>query len=243
MKQDTNILAELETEAPVLVSIGKKMPYTLPHGYFDSLSKAVMAQISADTLPKISAPFTVPQDYFTNLSSHVLAAISNELTSKNEVIEELEAIAPILNTIDKTNIYTLPKAYFTKFEVNINGATSTAKVVSMSSFKRKMLYVAAACVIGLMAVSAFIFTKNSEKIDYAAYKQIDVNSTINKISNEELVNYLENVNSITNSNAVTTIDVKLPDIQEHIQSVSDEELKQYLKETDVPSSEEYQLGI
>jgi hypothetical protein len=57
------------------------------------------------------------------------------------------------------------------------------------------------------------------------------------------VNYLENVNSITNSNAVTTIDVKLPDIQDHIQSVSDEELKQYLKETDVPLSEEQQLGI
>lgn len=243
MKQDTNILAELETVAPTLATTNKSMPYALPNGYFNDLSEAVAGQISADSLPKVAAPFTVPQDYFNTISTNVLAAITNEATSKNEIIEELEAIAPILITIDKANIYTVPEAYFETFKANINDATSTAKVVSISSFKRRMLYVAAACVIGLMAVSAFIFTKNSEKIDYAAYKQIDVNSTINNISNEELVNYLENVNSITNSNAVTTIDVKLPDIQEHIQSVSDEELKQYLKESDVPSSEEYQLGI
>ncbi|MDI9364071.1 MAG: hypothetical protein QM541_03900 [Flavobacterium sp.] len=243
MKQDTNILAALKTVAPTLATINNTMPYALPSGYFDGLSEAITAQISANNLPKIELPFTVPQHYFASLNSNVLAAIAKEATNKNEAIEELETIAPLLNTIGKTNIYTLPKAYFTTFNTNLFDAIFTAKVVSISLFKRKMLYVAAACVIGIMAISAFIFTNNIEKIDYAAYKQIDVNSTINKISNDELVNYLENVNAITNANTVTSIDVKLPDIQEHIQLVSDEELKQYLKETDVPSSEEYLLGI
>ena len=73
--------------------------------------------------------------------------------------------------------------------------------------------------------------------------QIDINSNIDKISSEELLNYLENVNSITNSNALTTIDIKLPELQDHIQSIPDEELKEYLKEADLPSSEEQQLGI
>lgn len=243
MKQDPNILAELESVASTLATTNKSMPYALPSGYFDRLSEAVMTQISIDNLPKVAAPFTVPQDYFTSLSSNVLETIAKEVTGKNEVIEELEAIAPVLNNIDKSNIYTLPKTYFTTFTANISDAISTAKVMSISSFKRKMLYVAAACVIGLMAVGAFIFTKNSEKIDYAAYKKIDVNTTINTISNEELINYLENVNSITNSNSLTTIDVKLPDINDHIETIPEEELKQYLKEVDVPVNEEQQLGI
>jgi len=243
MKQDFNILAELEAVAPTLAITNKSMPYTLPNGYFDSFSEAVMTQISIDNLPKVAAQFTVPQDYFASLSSNVLNAIAKEVTGKNEVIEELEAIAPILNAIERTNIYTVPETYFTTFAANINNVISTSKVVPISSFKRKMLYVAAACVIGIMAVSAFIFTKNSEKIDYAAYKQIDVNSTINTISNEELLNYLENVNPITNSNALTTIDVKLVDIQDHIETIPEEELRQYLKEVEVPVSDDYQLGI
>jgi len=243
MKQDTNILAELETVAPTLAITNKSMPYALPNGYFNGLSEAIAGQISADNLPKVAAPFTVPQDYFNTISTNVLAAITNEATSKNEIIEELEAIAPILNTIGKTNIYALPETYFATFSVSNFDATSSAKVVFLSSLKRKMLYIAAACVIGIMAVSAFILTKSTEKIDYAAYKKIDINSNIDKISNEELLNYLENVNSITNSNPLTTIDVKLPELQDHIQSIPDEELKQYLKEVDLPLNEDQQLGI
>ncbi|MFC4231227.1 hypothetical protein ACFOW1_04955 [Parasediminibacterium paludis] len=243
MKKDTNILAELTTVAPLLATINNSMPYGVPNNYFIGLSEAILSQISAENLPKIATPFTVPQDYFATLSSRVLATIAQETGSKNEVIAELEAVAPILNTIDKRNIYALPEGYFTKFKANISDATYSARVVSMTSFKRKMLYIAAACVISLMAISAFIFTKSTGKIDYAAYKKIDINSNIDKISSEELLNYLENVNSITNSNALTTIDVKLPELQDHIQSIPDEELKEYLKEADLPSGEEQQPGI
>ncbi len=243
MKQDTNILAELSEVAPTLATINNAMVYTLPNGYFNGLSEAILTQISAENLPKIAAPFTVPQDYFNTLSNNVLAAISKEVTSKNEVIEELETIAPLLNTINKSAVYTVPAEYFTSFKPVIATSTTKGKLVSMASFRRKLLYVAAACVIGLIAVGAFVFSNKTEKIDYAAYKKIDVNTTINTISNEELINYLENVNSITNSNSLTTIDVKLPDINDHIETIPEEELKQYLKEVDVPVSEEQQLGI
>lgn len=243
MKSDSNILAELMQEAPTLAAVDRRMPYTVSGTYFSTLHDEVLAQIAADNLPKATIPYTVPQDYFNTLSNNVLTAVAKEATNKNEIFIELAAIAPTLNAIDKANVYTLPEDYFSKFKTGINDATSSAKVVSISTIKRKVLYIAAACVIGIMAVSAFIFTKNSNKIDYAAYKHIDVNSAIDKLSNEELLNYLENVNSITNANSLTTLDVKLPDIQEHIQTVSDEELKQYLKEVDLPASEEQQLGI
>jgi hypothetical protein len=243
MKKDTNILAELLEVAPTLAAINNTQLYTLPKGYFNALSEVILAQISAENLPKIIAPFTVPQDYFNTISNNVLAAIAKEVTSKNEVFEELEAIAPLLNTINKRAVYTLPTQYFASFKPSIATVTIKGKLVPMASFRRKLLYVAAACVIGLMAVGAFVFTNKTEKIDYAAYKKIDVNTTINTISNEELINYLENVNSITNANALTTLDVKLPDIQDHIETIPEEELKQYLKEVDAPTSEDNQLGI
>lgn len=243
MKEDTNILAELLEVAPALATIDKAMPYAVPASYFNHLHQDVLAQIGADDLPKTTLPYTLPQGYFNTLGGNVLAAIAKETSNENEVVAELETIAPLLNTIDKSVVYTVPAAYFATFNPVTATETTQVKLVSMATFRRKLLYIAAACIIGLIAVSAFIFTNKTEKIDYAAYKKIDVNSTINTISNEELLNYLENVNSITNSNSLTTIDVKLPDIQDNIETIPEEELKQYLKEVDVPVSEDDQLGI
>lgn len=243
MKEDTNILTELLDVAPVLATVNKAVLYTIPTSYFNNLHQNVLAQIAANNLPNTTLPYVLPQGYFNALSGNVLAAIAKEAANENEVVVELETIAPLLNTIDKSVVYTVPTQYFEAFKPGTTSIATKTKLVSISTFKRKIVYVAAACVIGLVAVGAFIFTNKTEKIDYAAYKKIDVNTTINTISNEELLNYLENVNSITNSNSLTTIDVKLPDIQDHIETIPEEELKQYLKEIDVPANEDMQLGI
>lgn len=243
MKINANILAELKEVAPALATFNKATPYAIPENYFTTLSELILSNIRIETIAKVDMPYTVPANYFNNLSNDILASIANEHLHHSNVEQELKVIAPLLNTINKKTVYTVPNNYFETVNIKTSSLKPQAKVVAFKTFRQKMAYLTAACVIGFIAIGTFVFTNKTDKIDYAAYKQIDVNTSINKISNEELLNYLESVNSITNSNALSTIDVKLPDIQDHIQTIPEEELQQYLKEVDIPSREEYQLGI
>ena len=98
-------------------------------------------------------------------------------------------------------------------------------------------------IICVVAVGSFVFNTNKNKVDYSAYKKVDVTNSIDGISNDDLINYLENVNTITNANSLTTLDVKLPDVQDHLQVIPDEELKQYLNDLVIPLSEDKKEGI
>lgn len=117
MKEDTNILTELLDVAPVLATVNKAVLYTIPTSYFNYLHQNVLAQIAANNLPNTTLPYVLPQGYFNALSGNVLAAIAKEAANENEVVVELEAIAPLLNTIDKLVVYTVPTQYFDTIRV------------------------------------------------------------------------------------------------------------------------------
>ena len=86
-------------------------------------------------------------------------------------------------------------------------------------------------------MGVFVINSKNGAEDYAAYKKIDLTNSIDKLSNDELINYLDNVNSITNANFATTLDIKVPEIQDGIKSISNEDLNQYLQESNLPSEQ------
>ncbi len=236
MESNNNILIEILEVAPTLAIANKALPYTVPTTYFNTFSTEVLSTISENILPKVNAPFAVPDNYFAQLSTNVLFNIDNELNLKVTVNEELMLIAPLLTTINKNVNYSIPNNYFNT--LIIPTTKSVAKIIKFKSVRKWVVYVAAACVIGFVAVGGYIFNNHKSSIDYTAYKKIDINNSINKISNEELINYLENENTITNANSFTTLDTKLPDVQNHLQTIPDEDLKQYLKESVMPVSDD-----
>ncbi|MBC7720632.1 MAG: hypothetical protein H7068_01335 [Pedobacter sp.] len=234
MENSNKIIEELKQVLPVLANAEKRLFYAVPANYFEGLSDNIMNAIAAENLQKTALPFSVQVGYFENLSSNILAKINNAIIDESDVAKELEAIAPLLNIINKENIYSVSQGYFNSIDALQVVQKPVAKVVSFSATKMWLRYGVAACIIGILATGAFIFTDKNGRIDYAAYKKIDIANSINNVSSDELINYLENVNSITNAHFATNFDVKLPEINDNIKSISDEELKLYLNEADLP---------
>jgi hypothetical protein len=109
------ILNELKKSAPVIASLKKQEVYTVPDRYFDDLPDKIMG-LTGTGSPKINKGpvFTLPKGYFDNLSSGILSKIKS---SPSEVYLELEEAAPLLNTVSRQNVYTVPGEYFKDFKV------------------------------------------------------------------------------------------------------------------------------
>ena len=235
LEKNKHIINELEQVAPILITthVDTSLMFTVPVNYFRDLSFTILNVITVENLEHSVSPYQVPVGYFENLSSTILNKITSDNSSVSAIDSELQAIAPLLSTISKANIYSVPVDYFNALDI-IQTQQPKAKIIVLASSKKWFKYAVAACLTGILVAGAVMFNNKKGSVDYAAYKKIDVPNSINKLSSEELINYLDNVNSITNANFATTLDIKLPEIQEHIQSISDEELDQYLQDANLP---------
>lgn len=151
-------------------------------------------------------PYQVPAQYFEELHGIVRAAIEKEA-----VYTELESVAPLLNTIPKTNVFQKPAAkqktpiyHFTKWAV-------------------------AAVFIGVVAVGAYIFNNKPQKIDYTAYMNVDQTQLLQTISDSTLLSYMD-----VHENLISTPDISIPEYDLEtstslIEQSSDEELLEYIE--------------
>ena len=151
-------------------------------------------------------PYQVPAQYFEQLHGIVRASIEKEA-----VYKELESVAPLLNTIPKTNVYQKPLMvqkkpiyHFTKWTV-------------------------AAVFIGVVAGGAYIFNNKPQKIDYTAYMNVDQTQLLQTISDSTLLSYMD-----VHENLISTPDISIPEYDLEtstslIEQSSDEELLEYIE--------------
>ncbi len=225
MEQRQQIIDELQEISPFLAETRVSSPYQAPPGYFDSLAVAVLNRVTGEpALPMPQAhAYSVPRDYFEGLPGSILAKIHRLQENSSDAIRtELEEIAPTLSQVSRENVYTVPPGYFER-GIAIPPGEQKAKVVRMNFAKRWTQYVAAAVITGILVTGAFLYTDNRSPV-LNQQSQVDMPSELNKLSETELVKYLENPEqTIATSMAAneTPVDVK---------KLSDEELDQYLKE-------------
>jgi hypothetical protein len=153
-------------------------------------------------------PYVVPANYFESLPSIVRAKIETEA-----VYEELELVAPLLNSIPKANVYQQPV---------------TAPQKALPVF-RIVKWAVAAVFIGVVAVGAFMFNNKSQKIDYAAYMHVDQTKLLQTISDSTLLSYMD-----VHENLISTSDISIPEYDLEtstslIEQSSDEELLEYIE--------------
>jgi len=238
-----------EYNSDILNEAAGKNVYTVPEGYFAALPEQIMfavTQEAAKQLPQ-QTPYNVPDGYFESLSSHILSRIQHSSTSvpftsavANEVYEELENIAPVLNTISKANVYSVPKGYFEQLNIaRMATAPAQAKVVSMGSRVRKWLsYSTAAAIAGVMITAAFLFTDNPSGNNnasvnyYKSLSNIDVKKEVSVLSEDEIVNYLSTHPAA--ADVSTSIGNVAPDIQHSVNDISEDEIREYLQENSDP---------
>ena len=228
---------EIETELADILLPGfawpVAVPYTVPVGYFDALSEMILERISIGLPNKVNV-FTVSEKYFKELPDAILQVVRHL-----EVDDELHEVAPFLQSIPKTNPYQTKASPLVDVQAIMNHQAEgdSGKVVTMPAVRKNlwMRYVAAAVMIGVLVIAAFIYNSNQTltSINTDSYARMDVSNEISKISEEELTNYLSSAEKLVIATAdreSLQID-ELPDVNDHLDYMSDDELNQYLEES------------
>lgn len=228
MENKREILQELKDVAPGLMQLQSRHPYTVSSLYFEGLADAVVEKIKS--FPAVSFltaqnPYTVPQYYFETSPAIILRKVK-EGTQNNEVFDELEQLSPVLNTIGKNSVYTVPHGYFDTLGLKAIEGAKRPKAVLLGSFSKAIRYVAAAVIIGLVVVGMFLFIGKGDSKGLGNAK-----AEVKNLSEQEIVDFLKT--SWPTENVVMTVgnkNVKESDIKRSLSKMSDQEIQQFLQE-------------
>ena len=152
MTNRITILNELKESSPVLALQDPfRTPYQVPQGYFESLPglllDLVKQNVSVSTLPVTSTPFDVPQGYFENFADSMLSKV--RALESGSASEEIAALSPLLQKLNRNNLYSVPEGYFEELPENITDGAKAIELVNeelenlspmMSSLKGKNVY-------------------------------------------------------------------------------------------------------
>ena len=175
-------------------------------------------------------PHSVPSGYFENLSGNILNKIVAEKEVEMPVFEEMEAISPLLNTISKKSVYSVPDGYFNTNTFGVHAVDKpVAKVVSMRSRQSYfMRYAVAAVIATILGISIFLITGKESNTQMAA---TEASSQVKSLSDEEIVEFLKRNAPNENLSFASPNNGKEKEIKISVSKMSDEEIKNFLQET------------
>jgi hypothetical protein len=110
METSAHILEELKGISPLVAGIDKVNVFTVPAGYFESISETVIACLREEG-KILSAPrdtSSLPAGYFENLAGSILDRIKAQQTAVNEI----QDLSPLLYSIRNKNVFEVPQGYF-----------------------------------------------------------------------------------------------------------------------------------
>ncbi|MEO6230012.1 MAG: hypothetical protein ABJB11_02060 [Ferruginibacter sp.] len=112
METTKDIQDELMTLSPLLAGLDKVNVFSVPEGYFDSISNTVIACLDEaegnGVFQKPAANLSVPEGYFENLADSILLKIKSAQTA----VPEINELSPLLAGIDRKQVFEVPVGYF-----------------------------------------------------------------------------------------------------------------------------------
>ena len=248
MEKRTEIQEELQSLSPLLAGMDKVNVFTVPQGYFESISPTVLSCINEgeNKLPSaVQNTPEVPQGYFDSFAGSVLDKIK---TLENPA-EELKSLSAVIASASKENIFEVPTGYFGQLPQSIlqKVKPAQAKVAYMQRSKSIMRYAAAAVIIGVMALGVYKYANTpvnqNDDINNPVIASLDpiiekgksmdeteFNNTLENLSEESISQYLEKNGDETDIAALSSgiEENSLPAQEDYL---SDENtLENYLKE-------------
>jgi len=216
----------MENEYKILNQITPeiKNPYRIVDGYFDGIAEDVLLKIASKKVT-----YQLPEEYFETLSHQILNKVK---VDKNQIAEELEEIAPFLNSLKKENPYKIPVEYFN--DLSINQATPKTKIISIKKPSIKWIkYIAAAVFAGIFVTGGLQLYNKKDAI------KVDIQASIQSLPEAELLKEIaaEKTSLVSADDYVISPQQDLSNLQNEIQSVSDEEIEIYLKENTISSED------
>jgi hypothetical protein len=221
MQKADNILQELQEVAPAIIHCKGQETFTIPADYFNQLSSEIIAEIKLQAIKQENniPSFSIPNGYFDGLSKDILLKIKLQDSNNNAIFNELETIAPLLNSIDKQPPNAIPVDYFINLKVN----TKTTNIVPFRSLARFINYAAAAMIVGILSVGTVQYLKST-------HTTLDFEKEVAKTSADEIHQYLESQPNIEFSIVSPLIDV--PETTNYLEAASEEEIQHYLQQND-----------
>src|SRR5664279_3741443 len=103
METKNDILNELRSLSPLIAGMNKINVFSVPEGYFDSISETVLACLPEENrifnLPQIKQTPDVPEGYFDQLAGSILDKIKATQTARDEI----RNLSPLLHGIQSRN--------------------------------------------------------------------------------------------------------------------------------------------
>ncbi|MGM9475411.1 hypothetical protein ACS5PU_03230 [Pedobacter sp. GSP4] len=189
-------------DAPALAAMGKRNPFSVPEGYFDSVGEHVLSAVFFDGLKDKTNTnsFEVPQNYFETLTERIETKIRLAEITKPE------------------NAFAVPANYFDTLQSRINDRIAAetpkkeAKIIPL--WRRNIVkYASAACFV-LMASFGAYFYQNNTAIPVAQTPLTD-------LANEQLLYDIDESTIIEHLEAQNTSSSKT-------NSASDTEMENYI---------------
>lgn len=188
-------------EAPTLAAMGKRNPFAVPDGYFESVEEQVFSAVFFDGLKENTNEnsFEVPQNYFEELTERIETRIR-------------------LSEMPKAQPFAVPDNYFDTLQSRINNKIAaeipqkTAKILPMWR-KNIVKYASAACFV-LMASFGAYFYQNSTSVPVAKTPLAD-------LANEQVLYDIDENTIIEHLEAQNTSSSKT-------KAVSDTEMENYI---------------
>ena len=219
---------ETESFSPI-GQADKNPPFSIPGNYFESFAEKLMGRIRAEQadsaakeleiLSPILAgmekknPYHVPPYYFAEFSSNIM-----------------ERVAPLAISLKDKRLYEVPDGYFDelpgKIMQRIKGQEQPATIISFGKKRVWLKYAVAAAVAGaVVTTGVLVFNPYGSKPSTET-----VNSALAKVSDDEIVNYLDahNVPFSDSLNITAYLDPSENEAKDLLGNVSDEELQQYI---------------
>ena len=236
MEKMNQIQEELRQIGPSIANIEKLNVYSVSRVYFENLAGDILEKISSGVepvyfLPNVM-PYQVPDGYFENLAEEILGKVEAKKDDKNEVFEEMEKIFPLLNTINKKPVFTVPPSYFEGLRTPRSEVLRReARVVKIPG-QKFIRYLVAAAITSILAVAGFFFTNKD-----AGTSPVVDNSThveIKNLSEHEIVEFLKkNASPFDASSTWGRAYDRENDIEGAVKEMSDKEIQQFLQDNAV----------
>ena len=230
MLGNNTIEEELRSETPTLAGIVNKYVYAIPVDYFENIAASVLGKINNESENENAftnlTPYSIPELYFENLSAIILQK-TKQTKSLNTVVDELDNIAPLLNTISKEQIYSIPQGYFINTP-SIESQTHQKQGKLIAFYFTKIYKLAAAAVItGIVATGSYIFMSKENTVQQAIIEAS--NTELKKLSEADIVDFLADpgVANLLSPRPAT-------EIHDAVKEISDDEIKQFLQDNEVP---------
>jgi hypothetical protein len=183
MNKDINILQEI---SPAVANLTKINVYSVQSDYFYNLASEILDQIKLNEFLEEARnnSFIAPNGYFTNLSEEILKSVKNSKPNEVELNDELNTVAPLLSSIQKSNLYSVPESYFTDNIINLI-PKKEGKLIQFTKVRKWISYAAAAVIIGVLGTGVIQYMKVTQPA-------IVIENEVANTSDEEISNYLNN---------------------------------------------------